>query len=67
MSDIKFKIKVLYIFIRDALKAWKEFVWDVELDEFVCCSGCSVHYPCGCMGTTHRQNIIYLHLEYPSK
>lgn len=60
--ELRFKLKVLFVILLDSIKGWKEFVWDVELDEQVCCSGRSTVYPCGCMGTTHREQIEWQYL-----
>jgi hypothetical protein len=53
MNDLKFKLKVLFVSLIDNFKAWKEQVWNVELDEYYCCNG----RECGCMGTSQREYI----------
>lgn len=62
-EDKLFKLKLLYIFIIDSLKAWKEFIWDVELDELYCCNG----RECGCQGITNRQLIMWQNNMLPPK
>jgi hypothetical protein len=57
MRDIILKIKYLFFEIGYALANWKTNVWDVDLDDTVCCSGKQYVYPCGCMGTTHREQL----------
>lgn len=60
MKDIIYKLQQLPSAIWLAILGWKEFVWDVDLDSYVCCDGRSVVNPCGCMGTTHRQEIEHM-------
>lgn len=62
MKDFRFKIKCLFYAIKYAIEEWKEHVWDVELDEQVCCSGKSTVYPCGCQGVTYRQQVRWQYL-----
>lgn len=54
MKDIILKIKILftrYFFYID-FKGWKEDVWDIYLDEPICCYG----HDCCCGGETYRSN-----------
>lgn len=60
---MRFKFKILLVMLSDALLEWHENVYSVELDEWVCCSGRQYEYPCGCMGTTHREQLAWLHLQ----
>lgn len=57
IKDVIWKISVLFVSSKYWFIEWRDQVWRVDLDEQVCCSGLSVHFPCGCMGTTHRQQI----------
>jgi hypothetical protein len=50
------------LIILDGIVGWKETVWNVELDDFYCCSGRSYYDPCGCMGTTNREQIYWQYL-----
>jgi len=61
--DFTFKMKCLTYEIYYAYINWKEHVWDVELDEQVCCSGRSTVDPCGCEGVTHRQQIDWNYFQ----
>lgn len=54
MKDKLLKIKMLftrYFFYID-IKGWKEDVWDIDLDQPLCCSG----QMCNCGGETYRTN-----------
>jgi len=56
MKDKILKIKILfsrYTYFPIAFKEWKEDIWDIDLDERVCCSGDM----CNCGGETLRENI----------
>ena len=63
MKDLVFKIKILFYEVFFAIRNWKDEVWSVELDSEVCCSGKQYEYPCGCMGTTHRERINWEYLQ----
>lgn len=61
--DIILKLQVLYNDLYCVFFRWKEETWNIEnLDDVVCCSGKSTEYPCGCMGTTYREQLEQ-HLE----
>lgn len=57
IKDIFFKLSRFLPDVWMAVLAWKEHLWDVDLDEVVCCSG----RDCGCMATTYRQQ--YKHMS----
>jgi len=56
MKDNLLKIKIMftrYTFFPIAFRAWKEDVWDRDLDDYICCSG----QMCCCGGETNRKYI----------
>ena len=55
MNDNLLKIKIMftrYTFFPIDFSSWKEEIWDIDLDDYVCCSG----HMCGCNGETNREN-----------
>ena len=47
------KIKILFKhFVYIDFSAWKEYVWDADLDDYICCSG----QMCSCGGQTVGEN-----------
>lgn len=60
MRDLIFKLKCLFtrgLFTNPIqhFTAWKEFVWDLELDQLACCDG----RDCACMAVTNRKYITW--------
>lgn len=57
MSDLIFKLRILWNFIGDAFDEWRTYVWQAELDAPYCCDG----RECGCGAETVRS--IYSHVR----
>lgn len=56
MRDFIFKVRVLWMFVREAYECWLIEVWRTCLDDYDCCNGgTSYHNICGCNGATKRQ------------
>ena len=58
MANIFWKLKMLRYWLPD-IRDWHEHVWLHDPDEVICCSGRSVHSPCGCGGSTYRDEAEY--------
>lgn len=55
MKEKLLKLRLLftrYFYCGFDFEGWKEEVWEVDLDDYVCCSG----QMCCCWGKTNRQN-----------
>jgi len=50
MSDIIFKIRVLWWQLRSTYEEWKNSVWHGDMDALACCDG----RECCCGGETNR-------------
>lgn len=63
MSDTLFRLRALFTLglLRRPIVhifAWKEYVWDVDLNAQICCNG----YMCGCQGVSNYKYIEYMWL-----
>lgn len=59
-----FKLRILIVYVRDAIGAWWIDCGKRDLDEVYCCAGNPME--CACRGATTRETLEYL-LERPTK
>ncbi|MCG7932327.1 MAG: hypothetical protein N0E44_20090 [Candidatus Thiodiazotropha lotti] len=61
MADFLFKIKLLWWFVDEAIRNWRNEVWQRDLDERYCCDG----NECACGGVTVREMHEGIYDQYP--
>ena len=59
-----FKLRILAVYVGDAVQAWWEDCGKRDLNDRYCCAGDPME--CGCRGATVRETLEYL-LERPTK
>jgi len=61
VSDTIFKLRLLFLLLRNAFEEWKKDIWQRELDAPYCCGG----RECGCGAATVRELYGWHLMEAP--